>query len=73
MVAISVTDALNREVMSQKIDFRQKILLLQDIGPESPANNRIRTIRELADVVLKKKLEEVKNQPPPPPSPNGQK
>ena len=49
--SISMT-ALQKDILS---------FILQDIGPESPANNRIRTIRELADVVLKKKLEEVKN------------
>ncbi|XP_053386314.1 tuberin-like isoform X2 [Mercenaria mercenaria] len=32
--------------------------ILKDIGPESPSNNRIKTIKELGDVVLKKKLEE---------------
>ncbi|XP_060567265.1 tuberin-like isoform X2 [Ruditapes philippinarum] len=32
--------------------------ILKDIGPESPGNNRIKTIKELGDVVLKKKLEE---------------
>lgn len=34
--------------------------LFQEIGPESPANNRLKTIRELSDVVLVKRLEEVK-------------
>lgn len=36
-------------------------LFLQEIGPESPANNRLRTIRELSEVVLNKRLEEVRN------------
>ncbi|XP_063445540.1 tuberin-like isoform X1 [Mytilus trossulus] len=31
---------------------------LREIGPESPANNRLRTIRELSEVVLNKRLEE---------------
>ncbi|KAL4240095.1 Tuberous sclerosis 2-like protein [Mactra antiquata] len=31
--------------------------ILKDIGPESPGNNRIKTIKELADAVHKKKLE----------------
>ncbi|XP_052262650.1 tuberin-like isoform X2 [Dreissena polymorpha] len=31
--------------------------ILKDIGPGSPGNNRIKTIKELSDVVLKKKLE----------------
>ncbi|XP_021346639.1 tuberin-like isoform X5 [Mizuhopecten yessoensis] len=32
--------------------------VLKDIGPESPANNRLRTIRELCNTVQTKKLEE---------------
>ncbi|XP_034313756.2 tuberin isoform X2 [Magallana gigas] len=32
--------------------------ILKDIGPESPANNRLKTIRELCDIVQQKKLEE---------------
>ncbi|XP_033750286.1 tuberin-like isoform X2 [Pecten maximus] len=32
--------------------------VLKDIGPESPANNRLRTIRELCTTVQTKKLEE---------------
>lgn len=31
---------------------------LRDIGPESPANNRLKTIKELGEVVLKRRLEE---------------
>ncbi|XP_052788101.1 tuberin-like isoform X2 [Mya arenaria] len=32
--------------------------ILKEIGPESPSNNRIKTIKEMSDVVLKKKLEQ---------------
>ena len=32
----------------------------QEIGPKSPANNRMRTIRELCDVVQTRRLEEVR-------------
>ncbi|XP_022317676.2 tuberin-like isoform X3 [Crassostrea virginica] len=31
---------------------------LKDIGPESPANNRLKTIRDLSDIVQQKRLEE---------------
>ncbi|KAL3877536.1 hypothetical protein ACJMK2_035233 [Sinanodonta woodiana] len=39
-------------------EFVFTLEILKDIGPESPPNNRLKTIRELADEVSKKKLEE---------------
>ncbi|KAK3091724.1 hypothetical protein FSP39_022166 [Pinctada imbricata] len=41
---------------TKEITFTPEVL--KDISAESPANNRIRTIKELSEVVLSKKLEE---------------
>ncbi|KAH9503979.1 Tuberous sclerosis 2-like protein [Bulinus truncatus] len=44
------------KTFTKEIVFTPEIL--KEIGPESPANNRIRTIRELCEVVKHKQLEE---------------
>lgn len=39
-------------------DFVLTAEILKDIGPEGPGNNRIKTLKEFSDVVLKRNLEE---------------
>ncbi|XP_064594447.1 tuberin-like isoform X2 [Liolophura sinensis] len=48
----------NVHIRTQARDYVFTPDLLKEISPESPANNRIKTIKELCDVLLKKRLKD---------------